>query len=118
MVALTTTQKTNFSGYPKAAELIEITGAHLLDAPDRAIQNKLFQYAHDSGRLTDPDAEWELTLAELRQDLSKHESNDAVRASLSKLMKVQVVVHFHTETGEPVIAMQAIQLFSTVYLKS
>jgi hypothetical protein len=101
MASLTTEQKTNHSGFPKARELIEITGAHLLDAPDRALQNKLFQHAHDSGRLTDPDAEWELTLAELRGDLSKHESNDAVRASLAKLRKVEVVVHYTTpKTGE------------------
>jgi hypothetical protein len=100
MTALTSAQKSNFLGYPKPAELIEITGTHQLDAPDRAIQNKLFQHAHDSGRLTEPDAEWELSLAELRRELSKHESNDAVRASLSKLMKVTVLVHFHSKNGE------------------
>jgi hypothetical protein len=102
MASLTTKQITNFSGFPKAGELIEITGAHLLDAPDRAIQNKLFQHAHDSGKLTDPDAEWELSLAELRGCLSKHEGNDRVRASLAKLRRVEVVVHYTTpKTGEP-----------------
>lgn len=102
MAALTAAQKTNFSGYPKPAELIEITGAHLLDAPDRAIQNMLFQRAHDSGRLTEPDAEWELTFAEIRKALSKHESNDAVRASLDKLRRVEVTLHYISpRTGNP-----------------
>jgi replication initiator protein len=102
MVSLTARQKTNHSGFPKAGELIEITGAHLLDAPDRAIQNKLFQHAHDSGRLTDRDADWELPLAELRSCLSKHEGNERVRASLAKLMDVKVVVHYAMpKTGEP-----------------
>ena len=51
--SLTISQKTNLSGFPKPSELIEITGAHQLEATDRAIQNMLFQHAHDSGRMTD-----------------------------------------------------------------
>jgi hypothetical protein len=99
---MTTLQKTNWEGYPKPAELIEITGAHQLEAADRAVQNKLFQHAHDSGRLTEPDAEWELTFAELRQPLGKHESNDQVRQNLDRLMSVQVIVHYKSpRTGEP-----------------
>jgi hypothetical protein len=81
--------------------LIEITGAHQLEASDRAIQNMLFQHAHDSGRMTQPDAEWEITFAEIRRPLSKHESNDRVRASLDKLMSIQVVVHYLSGRGEP-----------------
>jgi hypothetical protein len=100
-VSLTVAQKTNFSGFPKPSELIEITGAHQLEASDRAIQNMLFQYAHDSGRMTHPDAEWEITFAEIRRPLSKHESNDRVRASLDKLMSIQVVVHYLSGRGEP-----------------
>jgi hypothetical protein len=94
-------QKTNFAGFPKPSELIEITGAHQLEASDRAIQNMLFQHAHDSGRMTHPDAEWEITFAEIRRPLSKHESNDRVRASLDKLMSIQVVVHYLSGRGEP-----------------
>lgn len=95
MVAhLTARQKTNLNGFPKPAELIEITGSHQLEASDRAIQNALFQHAHDSGRLTEPDAEWELTFAELRRPLGKHESNDRIRQSLRRLMRVQVIVHY------------------------
>lgn len=85
-------QKTNLLGFPKAAELIEMTGTHALEASDRAILNTLLQHAHDSGRLTDPAAEWEIPLAELR--VSKHESNDRLRDSLSRLMSVTVSVMY------------------------
>jgi hypothetical protein len=100
-MSLTISQKTNAAGFPKPSELIEITGAHQLEASDRAIQNMLFQHAHDSGRMTHPDAEWEITFAEIRRPLSKHESNDRVRASLDKLMSIQVVVHYLSGRGEP-----------------
>ena len=84
-MSLTVNQYTNFHGFPKAAELIEITGAHDLEASDRAIFNQLLQIAHDSERLVEPDAEWEITLASLRKASSKHESNDRVRESLRRL---------------------------------
>ena len=100
-MSLTVSQKTNYAGFPKPSELIEITGAHQLEAADRAIQNLLFQHAHDSGRMTHADAEWEITFAEIRRPLSKHESNDRVRASLDKLMSIQVVVHYISARGEP-----------------
>ncbi|MDR3574420.1 MAG: replication initiation protein [Anaerolineaceae bacterium] len=100
-MSLTISQKTNAAGFPKPSELIEITGAHQLEAADRAIQNLLFQHAHDSGQMTSPDAEWQITFAEIRRSLSKHESNDRVRASLDKLMSIQVVVHYQTVRGEP-----------------
>ena len=100
-MSLTVSQKSNWAGFPKPSELIEITGAHQLEASDRAIQNLLFQHAHDSGRMTLPDAEWEITFAEIRRPLSKHESNDRVRASLDKLMNIQVVVHYLSGRGEP-----------------
>jgi hypothetical protein len=59
-MSLTIRQQSNHNGFPKAAELIEIEGAHGLEACDRALMNTLLQHAHDSGRLTEPDAEWEL----------------------------------------------------------
>jgi hypothetical protein len=58
LVSRTISQKTNASGFPKPGELIEITGAHALEAADRAILNTLYQFAHDSGRLGEADAEW------------------------------------------------------------
>jgi len=41
-MSLTLEQRTNLDGVPKAAELIEITGAHALEASDRAILNLLY----------------------------------------------------------------------------
>jgi hypothetical protein len=52
-MSLTISQITNGGGFPKAAELIEITGTHALEASDRAIFNHLLQTAHDSGRRSD-----------------------------------------------------------------
>jgi hypothetical protein len=72
-MSLTVKQFTNINGFPKAAELIEITGAHALEASDRAIFNQLLQIAHDSDKLVEPDAEWEITLSSLRRASSKHE---------------------------------------------
>lgn len=98
----TVAQKTNLDGFPKAGELIEITGAHELEAMDRVALNVLYQHAHDSGRLADRDAEWELPMMALRP--SKHESNDRVRDSLDRLMRVIVNVPFRDpKTGEPMI---------------
>jgi len=91
-MSLTVEQKTNHQGVPKAGELIEITGAHALEASDRAILNLLYQFAHDSGRMRDPDADWEIPLARLRP--STHESNDRLRDSLDRLMRVIVNVPY------------------------
>lgn len=88
----TVKQKTNEAGFPKAAEVIEISGAHELEAMDRAILNTLYQHAHDSGRLGEPDAEFEIPLARLRP--SKHEGNDRVRDALLRLMRVVVTVPY------------------------
>jgi hypothetical protein len=94
MSSLTIKQQSNFDGFPKAAELIEIEGAHALEASDRAIFNHLLQTAHDSGRLVDPDAEWEISLAGLRRASTKHESNDRLRNSLRRLRRTEVRVTY------------------------
>ncbi|MGA9389786.1 MAG: hypothetical protein WBV69_04995 [Candidatus Sulfotelmatobacter sp.] len=100
-MSLTVNQFTNVNGFPKAAELIEITGAHALEASDRAIFNQLLQIAHDSDRLVEPDAEWEITLASLRKASSKHESNDRVRESLRRLRGTEVkVTYLSARTGK------------------
>jgi hypothetical protein len=91
-MSLTLEQRTNINGVPKAAELIEISGAHALEASDRAILNLLYQHAHDSGRLTDPMASWELPITALRP--SKHNGTDRIRDSLSRLLSVQVKVAY------------------------
>ena len=96
----TVLQRTNLDGFPKACELIEITGAHELEASDRAILNLLYQHAHDSGRMGEQDAEWSIPLARLR--LSKHESNDRLLDSLTRILRVVVTVPIpEPKTGEP-----------------
>jgi hypothetical protein len=91
-MSLTLDQRTNIEGVPKAAELIEITGAHALEASDRAILNLLYQHAHDSGRLGDPSATWELSITALRP--SRHNGTDRIRDSLARLLSVQVKVAY------------------------
>ena len=102
MSALTILQQSNHDGFPKAAELIEIAeGGHQLEASDRALYNQLLQMAHDSGRLTEPDAEWEVSLASLRRASSRHESNDRVRESLDRLMDTKVhISRISSKTGK------------------
>ena len=98
--SLTFKQQSNYEGFPKAAELIEIEGAHALEASDRAMFNQLLQTAHDSGRLTEADAEWEISLAGLRRASTKHESNDRIRDSLRRLRRTEVrVTYISARTG-------------------
>ena len=100
-MSLTTSQLTNIVGFPKAAELIEITGTHALEASDRAIFNHLLQTAHDSGRLGEADVEWEISLAALRRPASRHESNDRIRESLRRLRRTDVkVTYISMRTGK------------------
>ena len=97
---MTTKQLTNAVGFPKAGELIEITGSHELEVQDRAVLNLLYEHAHDSGRLGEIGAEWELPMAALRP--SRHESNDRLRDSLDRLLRVVVTVPFFSaKDGEP-----------------
>jgi hypothetical protein len=101
-MSLTVNQITNFHGFPKAAELIEITGTQALEASDRAIYNHMLQIAHDSGNLTEPDAEWIVTLASLRREASRHESNDRIRDSLRRIRRTEVIIRYISpRTGKP-----------------
>jgi hypothetical protein len=96
----TVEQKTNGLGFPKPGELIEMTGTHALEASDRAILNLLYQHAHDSGRLLDPSAEWEIPVATIRQSFSKHDSSDRLRESLNRLMSVKVNVVYTAQAKD------------------
>ena len=78
-VSRTVEQKSNHLGFPKPGELIEMTGTHVLEASDRAVLNLLYQHAHESGKLVEQNAEWEIPLATVRQAFSKHESSDRLR---------------------------------------
>jgi plasmid replication initiation protein len=100
MSSLTIKQQTNHGGFPKAAELIEISGGHPLEASDRALFNQLLQIAHDSGRLVEADAEWEISFAHLRQAQSRHESNDRLRDSIRRIRRVEVKVTYESRAGE------------------
>jgi hypothetical protein len=94
----TVLQKTNADGFPKAAEMIEITGAHELEAMDRAALNILYQNAHDSGRLAHQNAEFEIEIMRLRP--SKHESNDRIRDALLRLMRIVVTIPYTAKPTE------------------
>ena len=99
-MSLTVEQRSNYDGVPKAAELIEITGASALEASDRAILNLLYQHAHDSGRLIEPGAEWEIPITALR--FSKHYGTERIPESLTRLLGVQVRVSYVDKaSGEP-----------------
>ena len=99
-MSLTVEQRLNYQGVPKAAELIEITGASALEASDRAILNLLYQHAHESGRLIEPGAEWEIPITSLR--FSKHYGTERIPESLRRLLGVQVRVSYvDPESGDP-----------------
>lgn len=109
-MSLTIEQKTNASGFPKAGELIEITGASMLEASDRAILNLLYQQAHDSGRFAEPDAAFELPITDLLP--SSHVGTQRVRQSLARLLDIKVQVPIkHPRTGRPAFLMT--HLFSS-----
>jgi Initiator Replication protein len=98
----TVEQKTStLLGFPKPGEFIEMTGTHMLEASDRAVFNLLYQNAHDSGRLLDPAAEWEMPLNTLRSALSRHDNNARLRETLMRLKGVSVSVSYVDEDGEP-----------------
>ncbi len=65
-MALTLKQQSNATGFPKPAELIEITGTSGLEAQDRVIMNELYRHAHDSGDLAKPDVQWAVSLGSIR----------------------------------------------------
>jgi hypothetical protein len=92
-------QRTNLDGFPKAGELIEMTGLEDLEASQRAISNLLYQHAHESGRIAEAGAVFEIPMGILRSALSKHESGDRLRASLVGLMRVVVRVGYVDENG-------------------
>jgi len=109
-MSLTVAQKTNAEGFPKAGELIEITGTAMLEASDRAILNLLYQHAHDSGQFAEPDAVFELPITDLLP--SSHSSTDRVRESLARLLDIKVQVPIkHPRTGRPASLMT--HLFSS-----
>ena len=53
-----------------------MTGLEDWEAPQRAISNLLYQHAHDTGRVAEAGAVFEIPMATLRTALSKHQSGD------------------------------------------
>ena len=76
-----------------------MTGHSALEASDRTILNILYQHAHDSGRLVDPTAEWEIPFSEIRHKITTHAGVDNLRASLERLMKVMVNITYMADMG-------------------
>ena len=109
-MSLTIEQKTNADGFPKAGELIEITGTAALEASDRVVLNLLYQHAHNSGRFTELDAVFELPITELLY--SSHVGTERIRATLARLLAIQVQVPIkHPHTNRPAVLMT--HLFSS-----
>jgi Initiator Replication protein len=94
MSSRTIEQRTNYLGFPKPGELIEMVGTHTLEASDRAVLNILYRHAHDSGRLGEPGAKWEIPLGVVREAFSSHESGDRLKDSLKRLKSVVVSVSY------------------------
>ena len=59
-----------------------MTGLEDLEAGQRAISNLLYQHAHDSGRIAEPGAEFEIPMVTIRSAVSKHESGDRLRQAV------------------------------------
>jgi hypothetical protein len=85
--SLTVDQRSNFLGFPKPGEMIDMVGTHTLEASDRAIVNILYQHAHDSGKLAEVGAEWEIPLGIVRDAFSKHESSDRLGSRPSGVIR-------------------------------
>ncbi len=101
-MSLTIAQKSNADGFPKAGELIEITGTATLEASDRAILNLLYQHAHDSGQFAELNTAFELPITDLLH--SKHVGTERIRDSITRLLAVQVRVPIkHPSTGKPAV---------------
>ena len=48
-MSLTLQQRTNHNGWPKAGEMIEMSGTHPLQASDRALLNAIYQLRTTAG---------------------------------------------------------------------
>ena len=94
--------------------MIGMTGTHALEACERAMINVLYQHAHDSGRLGEGGAQWEISLSTLREAYSKHENNGRLRDSLKRLMSVLVEVSYlddKNNASEPEMRIAVMGIF-------
>jgi hypothetical protein len=77
-----------------------MTGLEDLDASQRSISNLLYQHAHDSGRMAEPGAVFEVTISAIRKAVSNHESSDRLRASLIALARIVATVSYTDEEAK------------------
>ena len=100
----TVEQQPNASGFAKAGELIEITGAGnaQLTLHDRVLLT--LRYEHAGAKIAD-DVEHEVALAPMRHKIGAHSSNDRIRDSLKRLAAVVVEVAETDGRGKPAIRL-------------
>lgn len=93
-------QRPTADGWAKPGELIEITGAgaSALTVTDRVLLNLLYERL---GAGIIEDVEHVLPVAELRQMIGGHESNDRIRDSVRRLMGVVVEISENDASGRP-----------------
>ena len=87
----TIAQKSNDVGFPKAREVIELTGIGTgqLTLHDRRLLNLLYEHAHNTHGIAS-DKEFEIALKDIR---GSHKGGERVRDSLHRLMSVVVDIN-------------------------
>ena len=94
-------QKSNFAGFPKAREVIELTGIGTgqLTLHDRRLLNLLYEQAHNTHGMTS-DKEFEIALKDIR---GSHKGGERVRDSLHRLMSVVVDINTTVNGVEKIV---------------
>lgn len=100
----TVEQRPDSNGFPKAGELIEVTGTGHLTLQDRRVLNLLYEAA--GARICD---EVEHTVS-IRQLRGSHKGAERVKDSIDQLMKTLVYVPVTGRNGKP--ATKRVQLLS------
>lgn len=100
----TIAQKADYQGFPKAGELIEVTGTGHLTLQDRRVLNLLYETA--GPRICD-DIEHRIPIRDLR---GSHKGAERVKDSVLRLMKTIAQVPVTGRNGKP--ATKLIQLLS------
>lgn len=100
----TVDQKPDYQGFPKAGELIEITGTGALSLHDRRVFNVLLQAA--GPRLCD-DVKHRIPIREVR---GNHKGKERVKDSVLQLMRTIVTVPVAGRNGKP--ATKFVQLLA------
>ena len=97
-------QHADYTGFPKAGELIEVTGTGQLTLQDRRVLNLLYEAA---GQRICEDTEHTITMKALR---GSHKGAERVKDSIDRLMKTLVYIPVTGRNGKP--ATKRVQLLS------